>query len=223
MRVRQFPRGRQRVDMSENSQPIKALDSITSIRTRPAMFVGEMDHPLLINLLFREVLCIPFSNAHQGCATRVDMSVAQNGALAVWDNGPPPSLADRDGHPVMQRLLTQLFACRDTKDPIHKELCHFGIVVTNAFSSWFQVDCAIDSYVWRQFYKEGYPTGPFQRGEKTDETWERFSFHPDPSFFGDLSFDVAAFIQWYSDSGFRFSNCEVTLKDEATNRDFVLC
>ncbi|WP_339911419.1 hypothetical protein [Symmachiella dynata] len=206
----------------DNTQPINSFSATDGIRARPIMYLPEFGQRHAVNSLVQECLCISLDNAHKGCATEIRITIRDDGSIAIWDNGPPLLLIGSDGLPAIQSLLTIMYACRDAKRAVHKDLCRVGIVVVNALSEWLKVDCGIDARHWRQEYQRGAPVGPFAEIGDTTETWEQISFLPDRSLLGETQVDIPAFQQWFTDQQFAISNCRITLDDDVTGERLLL-
>ncbi len=207
---------------SGNPEEIWALDTAAGIRSRPTMYLPDFGRPHVVNSLLQECLCISLDNALEGCATEIRITLANNGSIAVWDNGPPLPLKGRDGLPVIQTLLTRIHACRNAKRRFHNELCSVGIVVANAASEWLHVDCGLDGRHYRQVYQRGLPAGPFVDVGSAHGIWEQITFLPDVSFLGKTVLDIPAFQAWFSRQHFAIPNCSVTLFDEQDGHQFKL-
>ncbi len=181
--------------MSRNRDKITPIEGVAGIRSRPQVFLPDLNHPEVINYMLQECLCIPLDNALNGCASEIRIQLSRDRSISLWDNGPPLPLQENSSEPAIQTLLTKLHACREAKRAHLKELCRVGIVVANAFSEWFVVESAMDAIIWRQRYERGDPTGPFVAVGMAEATWERMAFRPDASFFGEARVDVSAFRQ----------------------------
>jgi len=200
----------------DNTRPINSLSATDGIRDRPAMYLSEFGQPHALNSLLQECLCISLDNAIEGCATEMRITLHNEGSITIWDNGPPLPLIGSDGLPAIQTLLTEVYACRDAKRAVNKDLCLVGVVVVNALSEWLKVDCGIDARHWRQEYQRGVPAGPFVDIGAANSAWEQIAFLPDRSILGETYVDIPVFQQWFADQQFAFPNCRVTLNDEST-------
>jgi DNA gyrase/topoisomerase IV subunit B len=151
--------------MSYDPGSIQVITPAEGIRSRPAMFIGPLDDPLLLNRLIQESLCIAADEALSGHCTRVRVEVRRDGSVTVRDNGRGlPMTPGAAGRPLAEILLTQLFACRAHKDGRAAEACcQSGLVTVNALSEWLRVRNFRDGSCWFQAFERGKSLGPFRR------------------------------------------------------------
>ena len=96
---------------------IELISAVEAIRRRPALYVGPLDDPGLFNRLIQESLCLAADESKCGYCTEIRMMVHPSGPVIVRDNGRGlPTTTDQEGRPWVERLLTRLYACRDSKE-----------------------------------------------------------------------------------------------------------
>jgi len=197
---------------------IEVLDSVTAIRRRPSMYVGPLDLPSAVNALLAEGLCLALDAAATGCATQVDITLHGNGAATVRHNGPGLGIhSSPDGLTAIEKLLTQLYACREAKrTKINARLCGIGIVITNALSESLLFETVHDGWLWQQQFSRGHAKQPILKQRECSERWEQITFRPDPEFFGINQLSNDFFVQWFSQQPFDLGAAEVTLHCENT-------
>lgn len=213
------------MELNFDTEPIVALDAITGIRTRPEMYLGPLDSLFAINQLLVEALCLALDNALSGCASRVDITVREDGSVTIRDNGPGPDVdIIQDGMTAIELLLTQVLACRKMKRiELNHDLCRLGIVATNALSRQLQIEVVQDGWLWRQRYSCGKALGPIQRIEPSREQWEQITFTPDPKFFGSRFLCAEYFAEWFRQQKFDLGTTAVVLHHANTTRDLTAC
>jgi DNA gyrase subunit B len=203
--------------MRYDESHIRILTAVEAIRRRPAMYLGPLDDPTLLNRLIQESLCIAADEALAGHCTRVRVEVHRDGSVTVRDNGRGlPMTPDAEGRPLAERLLTQLFACREHKDGRAAEACcQMGLVVVNAVSEWLRMRNFWDGTGWSQSYERGKSLGPFRRDPSKVEPGVELCYRPDPSLLGPLRFDGRALACWFGVLGLPFASVEIGAADAA--------
>lgn len=198
---------------------IKVLTAVAAIRARPAMYLGPLDDPLLLNRLIQESLCLAADEALSGHCTRIRVEVSRDASVRIRDNGRGlPMTSDTEGRLLLERLLTKLFACREHKDGRAAEsCCQIGLVAVNALSEWFRVRNFRDGTCWSQDYERGEPLGPLRAEPSTEESGVELSYRPDPSLLGTLRFDGPALAHWYS--GLGLSGTSIEIRENEPGRD----
>ena len=124
---------------------LKALDSITIVRTRPGQFVGDTQNP---THLAEEVLDNAIDEVANGFATEIKVfNNLEDGSFWVSDNGrgipnEPMQLSDGTIDNSIKTLCTKLFSGTkfDTDDYAKLIGMHgVGLVAVNALSDWLIV------------------------------------------------------------------------------------
>lgn len=149
---------------------IEALETWEAIRKRPAMYVGPLDNPQLPLELVTDTLCEARAAHRRGQATHIQINAFPKGVgglssdrIQVIDDGPgwPVDLHPKLGKRMAERLLTDIFGCRDFKEEGAKSFCNSGIVVVNALCSSFEFTTWRDGRAWSQRYEGGRPVTAF--------------------------------------------------------------
>lgn len=179
-----------------SAKDIDVLEGLEPVRRRPGMYIGGTDETALHHM-FSEIIDNSIDEVVARHATRVEVSVNQDGSVTVRDNGrgipvdPHPRYPDRCAAEV---VLTVLHAGGKFSGKNYKTsggLHGVGLSVVNALSDRLDVTIHRDGYVWRQTYRQGVPDGQMTRGGRSRETGTSITFHPDPEIFGDLAFNPA--------------------------------
>ncbi len=129
---------------------------------------------------------------------------------------------DAEGHSLAERLLTNLYACRDQKyGRTAAACCQMGLVVVNAVSEWLRVRNFRDGTCWSQAYERGESLGPFRREPSEAEPGVELSYRPDSSLLGPLRFNGRALAGWFGTLGLRFASVEIGAAEAAGGPAFV--
>lgn len=210
--------------MVYHASNIPIISAIEAIRHRPAMYLGPLDEPSLLNRLIHETLCVAVDEALSGYCTEIRVEVDPGGSVRVQDNGRGLSMKPTpDGPPLAEVLLTQVFACREHKrNPDAVGCCDVGLVVTNALSEWLVVKNCHEGVCWVQEYCRGQPLAPFRREGETTETGLEFRFQPDQTILGPLSFHAQELAEWLKGVGLRFEAMKIDVEDAIRGKTTAL-
>jgi DNA gyrase subunit B len=185
---------------------IQVLDTMTAIRKRPRMYVGDLHDPLTATRILQEALCMPIAAGFEGKATRVSVSLFPNGRAIVSDDGegwPVDVRTYPNGQEIStaELYMTALFGCRDAKDPSTKGLCNNGIVMVNALSIECHLRIMKDGIAWGQTYDRGVPRHPLEQDGKTLRHGTTLEFRLDPAILPLREFDLDALVVYCTETG----------------------
>jgi DNA gyrase subunit B len=172
---------------------IVVLKGLEAVRKRPSMYVGPLDSPATLNKLIEQMMCISFDGALSGRCSRIAVTLHGDGSASIDNDGPglPTENDPTHGIPLIQIMLTMLFACRAARENAEaKALCSVGIAVVNALSETLTVEIRRAGRLWRQHYRQGDPEGPLTDVGPAETTGLMFRFTPDPTIFQVRRFDA---------------------------------
>ena len=169
---------------------IEVLEGLEPVRRRPGMYIGGTDEAALHHL-FAEVIDNAMDEAVAGHATFIDVSLEEDGCLAVIDNGRGIPV---DPHPkfpkisALEVIMTTLHAggkfdsgAYQTSGGLHG----VGISVVNALSDVLEVEVARGQTLYRQTFSRGLPQGKLQTvGKVQNRRGTKVRFRPDAQIFG---------------------------------------
>ena len=169
---------------------------IVAMRTRPGMYVGDTRDGSGLHHLLWEVVGNALDEFLAGRATRIDVTLNEDGSVTVEDDGGGIPIHEVDGVPFAQRALTT-FHTTGTLDG-HVPHAHVGwpgvgISVVNALSTWLVLDVFRSGHHFCQRYVAQTPEALLCLAP-TERSGTRFTFAPDPEIFAEpeLSYDVVA-------------------------------
>jgi DNA gyrase subunit B len=177
---------------------IRKLTALEAIRCRPAMYVRPEVSGSVPDQLLRAAMCHPL--AELSCGTASGLSVSIDGLTAsVSDDGAGwPVHPLPDGRRYAERLLCDLYACRDIK--LHEELAHslclISLPVVVALSVEFTLDIHREGEHWQQTYRGGTAAGPLSVAGVAAGSGTTLTFTLDPEFCGEAPFSASAFLEW---------------------------
>ena len=151
-----------RANESYTADDMQHLDDLEHVRMRPSMYIGDVATQGLHHLV-NEVVDNSLDEALAGYATRISVTVNQDGSVTVEDDGRgiPVDVHPDLGYSTLQGVMTVLkFGGKFTKGAYQTSggLHGVGVTVVNFLSEWCNVEVCRDGYSWYQEYKSGVPT-----------------------------------------------------------------
>ena len=201
---------------SYSAEDIEVLEGLEPVRRRPGMYIGGTDQAALHHLL-AELLDNAMDEAVAGHATRIEVSLNDDGSATVADNGrgipidPHPRFPDRS---ALEVILTTLHSGGKFGSNAYKTsggLHGVGVSVVNALSQNLVVEVARDRMVHRQTYARGVATSPLAAvGSAANRRGTTVTFFPDVEIFGaDLRFDPERLYRLVRSKAYLFAGVEV--------------
>ncbi|MEX2617731.1 MAG: DNA topoisomerase IV subunit B [Alphaproteobacteria bacterium] len=178
---------------SYSAKDIEVLEGLEPVRRRPGMYIGGTDESALHHLA-AEVLDNAMDEAVAGHASRIDVTLLDDGSLAVTDNGrgipidPHPKFRDKS---ALEVIMTTLHSGGKFSGDAYQTsggLHGVGISVVNALSDRLDVEVARDRKLYVQSFSRGAPTGRLRdEGAVQNRRGTTVTFHPDPEIFGEAA------------------------------------
>ncbi|GBF57196.1 DNA topoisomerase 4 subunit B [Candidatus Phycosocius bacilliformis] len=202
-----------------SAKDIEVLEGLEPVRKRPGMYIGGTDARAMHHL-FAEVLDNAMDEAVAGHATRIEVTLDADGALAVTDNGrgipidPHPKYVDKS---ALEVVMTVLHAGGKFSDKAYQTsggLHGVGVSVVNALSDRMEVEVARDKRLYRMVFSRGIPQGPIENlGAVHNRRGTMVRFHPDAEIFGDgASLDPARLFRMARSKAYLFRGVEIRWK-----------
>jgi len=176
-----------------DASSIEVLTGLEPVKKRPGMYTNTE----IPNHLAQEVMDNSVDEAVSGYATQINVTLYQDGALSVEDNGRgiPIDIHPKEGTPAVEVILTKLHAGGKFSNDSYQfsgGLHGVGVSVVNALSSSFEIWIKREG---KQHYMK------FHSSEKTADleeigdvgkrnTGTLIKFNPDPQYFDSVKFSV---------------------------------
>ncbi|MEN9856725.1 MAG: hypothetical protein RLZZ157_1851, partial [Pseudomonadota bacterium] len=202
-----------------SAKDIEVLEGLEPVRKRPGMYIGGTDSRAMHHL-FAEVLDNSMDEAVAGFATRIDVQLEADGALAVSDNGrgipidPHPKYIDKSALEVVMTILHAGGKFSDKAYQTSGGLHGVGVSVVNALSDRLEVEVARDKRLYRMRFSRGKPLGALEQlGPVHNRRGTTVRFHPDPDIFGEgASLDAARLFRMARSKAYLFRGVEIRWK-----------
>jgi topoisomerase-4 subunit B len=169
---------------------IEVLEGLEPVRKRPGMYIGGTDERALHHLV-AEILDNAMDEAVAGHASRIEIEMRADGAVAVRDNGrgvpvdPHPKFPDKS---ALEVIMTTLHSGGKFSGKTYQTsggLHGVGASVVNALSSHLEIEVARNRTLYRQTFSRGAPLGPLVAvGPAPNRRGTTVAFIPDAEIFG---------------------------------------
>ncbi|MDS1113246.1 DNA topoisomerase (ATP-hydrolyzing) subunit B [Gordonia westfalica] len=196
---------------------INILEGLEAVRKRPGMYIGSTGERGLHHLIW-EVVDNSVDEAMAGFASRVDVTLLEDGGVQVVDDGRGiPVEKHRTGVPTVEVVMTQLHAggkFDSDSYAVSGGLHGVGISVVNALSTKVELEIARDGHNWEQTYTYAKP-GALEQGDATRKTGTTVRFWPDPEIFTETTrFNAETVARRLQEMAFLNKGLTITLTDQ---------
>ncbi|MFJ4045900.1 DNA topoisomerase (ATP-hydrolyzing) subunit B [Microbacterium sp. NPDC089987] len=203
------------------AEQIQILEGLEAVRKRPGMYIGSTGPRGLHHLVY-EIVDNSVDEALAGYADNIDVTILEDGAVRVVDNGRGIPVDPHSSDPnksTVEVVLTILHAGGKFGGgayAVSGGLHGVGSSVVNALSTRFDVEVRQKGFVWRHRFGEGgMPQQKLEKGEPTDETGTAITFWPDPEIFTEtIEFDYDTLRTRFQQMAFLNKGLRIALRDE---------
>ncbi len=181
-------------DSYDGSQ-IQVLEGLEPVRKRPGMYIGSTGYDGVHHLI-KEIADNSVDEAIAGYATRVDVTILDDGGITITDDGRgiPVDKHPKTGLSTLETVLTVLHAGGKFGGGGYKVssgLHGVGSSVVNALSTKLIAEVVQKGELYRIEFERGATIMPIKKVGKTDRpTGTTVTFYPDPTIFKEtVTFD----------------------------------
>ena len=176
-----------------DASSIEVLTGLEPVKKRPGMYTNTE----IPNHLAQEVMDNSVDEAVSGYATQINVTLHQDGALSVEDNGRgiPVDIHPKEGTPAVEVILTKLHAGGKFSNDSYQfagGLHGVGVSVVNALSSSFEVWIKRESKQYYMKFNSSVKTANLEEmgdvGKRNTGTLIKFT--PDTQYFDSVKFSV---------------------------------
>jgi len=211
-----------RANASYKAKDIQVLEGLDAVRRRPAMYIGTTG-PRGLHHLVWEVVDNGVDEAMAGFCTRIDVTLREDGAVTVKDNGRgiPVDKHPKTKLPAITTVLTTLHAGGKFGEgayTVSGGLHGVGVSVVNALSERLEVEVVRDGHLWRQEFNLGKPRGKLAKVKPAKRTSTTVTFLPSPDIFQETTeFSYQVVAARLREMAFLNQGLEITLTDERSD------
>ena len=200
------------------AEDIQVLGGREAVRRRPGMYIGSTDQRGLHHLVY-EIVYNSIDEAMAGCCTEVVITLKEDGAVSVEDNGRgiPVEIHPATGVSALETVMTQLHAGAKFGGHTYQVsggLHGVGASVVNALSSFVCCNVRRDGKKYQQEYRQGIPQGEVTKVGKASDTGTTITFYADEEIFGQVKYDFNVLSDRIREMAYLNKGLGIALKDE---------
>lgn len=201
---------------------IKVLGGIEAVRTRPAMYIGDISSRGLHHLIY-EVVDNSIDEALAGWAKNVSVKINSESSITVIDDGRgiPVDLHKEQKKSALEVVMTMLHAGGKFDQKSYKVsggLHGVGVSVVNALSEWLEVEVWRDGFEYFQKYERGIAKTKVEKRGKTHKRGTKVVFKPDSKIFPEIKFSYDIVASRLRELAFLNKGLTISLSDERTDK-----
>ncbi len=214
-------------------EDIQHLSDLEHVRKRPSMYIGDTAQRGLHHLVY-EVVDNSIDEAMAGFATRISVTINDDGSVTVQDDGRGipvdrhDQLSAEEGRDVttLEGVMTKLkFGGKFEKGVYQTSggLHGVGVTVVNFLSEWCEVEVSRDGEIWHQEYERGAPISDVTKIGKSDRVGTKTTFKPDPHVFQTNRFEYGLLHKRLQELAFLNSGVRIVFRDARTGDGDEFC
>ncbi len=213
---------KQKIDSSYDGSQIQVLEGLEPVRKRPGMYIGSTGYDGVHHLV-KEIADNSIDEAIAGYATRVDVTMLEDGGITITDDGRgiPVDKHPKTGLSSLETVLTVLHAGGKFGGGGYKVssgLHGVGSSVVNALSTRFIAEVVKDGELYSIEFERGATKVPFKKIGKTDrKNGTSITFYPDDTIFKEgIAFDYEWVVDYLRHQAYLTKGAYVSVVDNRT-------
>jgi len=200
------------------AEDIQVLGGREAVRRRPGMYIGSTDQRGLHHLIY-EIVYNSVDEAMAGCCDKIQITMQENGAIVVEDNGRgiPIDIHPATNVSALETVMTTLHAGAKFGGKIYQVsggLHGVGASVVNALSLWLRVNVRRDGKLYLQEYEQGIPKGEVKEVGEASDTGTTINFLPDEEIFGQAEYDFDVVSERLREVAYLNKGLQIFFRDE---------
>ena len=213
---------KQKAEHAYDGSQIQVLEGLEPVRKRPGMYIGSTGYDGVHHLI-KEIADNSVDEAIAGYATRVDITILQDGGIKITDDGRgiPVDKHPKTGLSTLETVLTVLHAGGKFGGGGYKVssgLHGVGSSVVNALSTLMIAEVAQKGQLYRIEFERGGVKVPFKKVGPTDRhDGTTVTFYPDPTIFKEtVEFDYKWVVSYLRHQAYLTKGIHTAVVDERT-------
>jgi DNA gyrase subunit B len=213
----------QKTDSNYTGSQIQVLEGLEPVRKRPGMYIGSTGYDGVHHLI-KEIADNSIDEAIAGYASRVDVTILEDGGITISDNGRgiPVDKHPKTGLSTLETVLTVLHAGGKFGGGGYKVssgLHGVGSSVVNALSTLLIAEVVQKGELYRVEFERGAVKVPFKKVGKTDrQNGTSITFYPDDTIFKEgIAFDYKWVVDYLRHQAYLTKGVYVAVTDQRTN------
>jgi DNA gyrase subunit B len=209
-------------DGSYTGSQIQVLEGLEPVRKRPGMYIGSTGYDGVHHLI-KEIADNSIDEAIAGYATRVDVTILEDGGITISDDGRgiPVDKHPKTGLSTLETVLTVLHAGGKFGGGGYKVssgLHGVGSSVVNALSTKLIAEVVQKGELYHIEFERGAATMPIKKLGKTNRTTgTSITFYPDPTIFKEtVDFDYKWVVNYLRHQAYLTKGVYVAVRDDRT-------
>ncbi|CAA3708902.1 DNA gyrase subunit B [Candidatus Portiera aleyrodidarum] len=198
-----------------NSSNIKILKGLDPVKTRPGMYIGNIDDGTGLHHLFFEIIDNSIDEYLAGYCNKIIINIINNKIITIEDNGRGiPIDTHSEGISAAEIIMTILHAGGKFDNQSYKisgGLHGVGLSVVNALSSYIKLYIYKNQNIYKQLYLNGIPLNPLKVIGKTKKTGTKISFKPSKKIFINTKFNYNIIYKRLQELSFLNKNLKIFL------------
>jgi len=214
----------QKTDNTYDGSQIQVLEGLEPVRKRPGMYIGSTGYDGVHHLI-KEIADNSVDEAIAGYASKVEITILEDGGLTVTDNGRgiPVDKHPKTGLSTLETVLTVLHAGGKFGGGGYKVssgLHGVGSSVVNALSNLMIAEVVQKGELYRIEFERGGVKTPFKKVGKTDRpTGTSITFYPDETIFKEtVTFDYKWVVDYIRHQAYLTKGIYLSVVDQRTNQ-----
>lgn len=204
------------------AKDIQVLGSLSAVRKRPAMYIGDTSLGGLHHLVY-EIVDNSIDEAMAGFCKNIKIILRKDGKVTITDDGRgiPVDIMPKFNKPAVEVILTRLHAGGKFDKKVYKVsggLHGVGMCVTNALSRELIVEIKRNGKIYTQIYERGNPLTELNETGTTNETGTMVTFLPDNEIFPDTNFHFDILANTLRELAFLNKGINISIEDERTDK-----
>jgi DNA gyrase subunit B len=202
-----------------NQDSIQVREGMEHVRTRPAMYIGDV-HERGLHHLVSEVVDNSVDEAMAGFCTRIEVTIHTDGSISVLDDGRgiPVAIHSKVKKPTLEVCLTILGAGGKFDKGTYKVsggLHGVGVSCVNALAEWLDAEVYREGRVHHMRFSRGQTVKQLEQLGTTDKRGTKITFKPDGEIFrASTEFKFERLSKRLKELAYLNAGLRITLRDE---------